>query len=91
MAGPQFRDLHLDVAAAGCDSFRPVSVAVVRAVGGAFVSTGAEDLDGFGIDQRLQAGADKFGEHRDGIIQLGDQGRMIVDHRVDPLVESLVR
>ena len=54
---------------------------------GALVAAGADRLGGFGLDQRLQPGADQLGEHRPGIgglqrIELGEQGRMILGHRV---------
>ena len=72
-------------------------VAMRAAPVGALVAAGADRLDGFGIDPRLQPGADQFGEHRPGISrlqsgELGKQGRMVLSHRVVcPFRESLGR
>ena len=64
---------------------------------GALVAAGADGLGGFGLDQRLHPGADQLGEHRPGIgglerIELSEQGRMILGHRVvGPLVSHFRR
>ncbi len=70
-------------------------VAVGAAVLGPLVAAGADLLGGFGPDQRLRSGADQLGEHRPHLsglqgIELGEQGRMVMGHRVVcPLLESL--
>ena len=74
-----------------------MAVAVGAAVFGALVAAGADRLGGLGLDQRLQPGADQLGEHRPDVgglqgVELGEQGRMVMGHRVVcPLLESLGR
>ena len=68
------------------DIVRAGVIALVRA----FVAAGTEHLGRSGVDQRLQAGADRLGEHRRRVgalecVELVDQGSMVVG----PLVESL--
>src|SRR6478672_1323538 len=70
---------------AAVDTVLPI--AVHRAPIAALVAAGADRLGGFGFDQRLQPGAGQVGEHRAGIggldrIDLGEQGRMVLGHRV---------
>jgi hypothetical protein len=70
-----------------------VAVAVGGSFRGTLVTAGADLLGGLGLDQSLQAGAHQFGEHRAGIgrgecIKLGEQGRMVVGHRVCVLTVS---
>ena len=93
-AGPQLGDLDLDIAAGGGHGLRSMSVAVRYPGVGAFVAAGAELVGGLGFDQRLQAGADQFGEHAGAVgalerVELGEQCRMIVGHRVGAFCESL--
>lgn len=62
-------------------------VAVHGASVGTLVAAGADGGRGFGLDELLQPGADEFGEHGARFsghqrIELGKQGRMILDHRV---------
>ena len=95
-SGSQLGDLHLDVAGGRRHRLDAVPVAVRTAAAGAFITARADRLGGFSLDQRLQASTDQFSEHGPGIgalqrIELSDQGRMVVGHRVVPLVESLGR
>ena len=62
--GPQLGDPHLDIAGGGGHRFGPVPVAVRAAFLRALVAASADGLGGFGLDQRLQSGADQLGEHR---------------------------
>ena len=62
---------------------------------GSLIAARTDLLGSLGLDQRLQTGADQLGEHRPYLgglqgIELGEQGRMIMGHRVVcPLLESL--
>lgn len=70
-------------------------VAVHSAALGALVAAGADRGGGFGLDELLQSGADQLGEYRRSVgrlqrIELGEQGRMVLGHRVVcPFRESL--
>ena len=62
--------------------------------GGALIPAGTEFVGGLGFDQRLQAGADQFGEHAGAVgalecVELSEQCRMVVGHRVAAFCESL--
>jgi len=85
--GSQLGDLHLDVAGRRRHPLGPMPIAMHRAPIGALVASRADRLGGLSLDQRLQSGADQLGEHRASIgglerIELGEQGRMVLGHRV---------
>ncbi|GFG84093.1 hypothetical protein MALGJ_07690 [Mycolicibacter algericus] len=93
--GTQFGDLYLDIPGGGRHRFGAVPVALSGPALDSLVAVGTDRIGGFGLDQRLQPGPDQLGKHRPGVsglerIELSEQGRMVVGHRVVcPLLESL--